>query len=397
MKKKICCVVQRYGMEVNGGAELHCRQISERLTPFYDVEVLTTKAIDYVTWKDEYSEDEEILNSVKVRRFSVAVERNMDKFNEINNRFMLGQLPVIEEKDWMDAQGPYVPKLIEYITAHKRDYDVFIFFTYLYYQTVNGVPEVKEKAILVPDAHDEPFLRMEMFGKLFKQPKAMFFNTNDERILVRKKFQNWKVRCRIGGAGVDLPEDISSQRFSDKYGLENYMIYVGRIDTGKNCEQMFRDFIAYKEAYPGSLKLVLMGKSIIEIPKHPDIVPLGFVDDQDKFDGISGAKFLILPSVFESLSIVVLEAFSLGVPVLVNGACEVLKSHCQRSNGGLYYRNTNEFCATLHYMLHHHDVCSAMGEKGREYVNRYYQWDVVIRKLRGLIEYVMKSNRTEEK
>ena len=132
MKKKICCVVQRYGMEVNGGAELHCRQISERLTPFYDVEVLTTKAIDYMSWKDEYSEDEEILNSVKVRRFSVAVERNMDKFNEINNRFMLGQLPAIEEKDWMDAQGPYVPKLIEYITAHKRDYDVFIFFSVLF-------------------------------------------------------------------------------------------------------------------------------------------------------------------------------------------------------------------------------------------------------------------------
>ena len=350
-----------------------------------------------MTWKDEYSKDEEILNSVKVRRFSVAAERDMDKFNEINNRFMLGQLPAVEEKDWMDAQGPYVPQLIEYITAHKRDYEVFIFFTYLYYQTVNGVPGVKEKAILVPDAHDEPFLRMEIFKKLFKQPKAMFFNTNDERILVRKKFQNWKVRCRIGGAGVDLPEDISSQRFRDKYGLENYIIYVGRIDTGKNCDQMFRDFIAYKEAYPGSLKLVLMGKNIIEIPKHPDIISLGFVDDQDKFDGISGAKFLILPSIFESLSIVVLEAFSLGVPVVVNGACEVLKSHCQRSNGGLYYKDTKEFCATVDYMIHHQDVCIAMGKNGQKYVNRYYQWDVVIRKLRGLIEDVVKSNRIEGK
>ena len=225
----------------------------------------------------------------------------------------------------------------------------------------------------------------------------MFFNTNDERILVRKKFQNWKVRCRIGGAGVDLPEDISSQRFRDKYGLENYIIYVGRIDTGKNCDQMFRDFIAYKEAYPGSLKLVLMGKNIIEIPKHPDIISLGFVDDQDKFDGISGAKFLILPSIFESLSIVVLEAFSLGVPVVVNGACEVLKSHCQRSNGGLYYKDTKEFCATVDYMIHHQDVCIAMGKNGQKYVNRYYQWDVVIRKLRGLIEDVVKSNRIEGK
>ena len=160
---------------------------------------------------------------------------------------------------------------------------------------------------------------------------------------------------------------------------------------------MFRDFIAYKEAYPGSLKLVLMGKSIIEIPKHSDIISLGFVDDQDKFDGISGAKFLILPSIFESLSIVVLESFSLGVPVVVNGACEVLKSHCQRSNGGLYYKDTKEFCATVDYMIHHQDVCIAMGKNGQKYVNRYYQWDVVIRKLRGLIEDVVKSNRIEGK
>ena len=194
-----------------------------------------------------------------------------------------------------------------------------------------------------------------------------------------------------------MPEDISAKRFKEKYHLDEYIIYVGRIDAGKNCDQLFQDFIAYKNKYPGNLKLVLMGKNVISVPEHPDIVALGFVDEQDKFDGISGARFLVLPSKFESLSIVVLEAFSLKIPVLVNSACEVLKSHCIKSQGGLYYENTEEFCEAIHYMINNEGLCRKMGEYGKIYVNRYYQWDVVIRKLRYLIEYVIKSNQSEEK
>ena len=136
MKEKVCCVVQRYGLEVNGGAELHCRELAERLVPYYDVEVLTTKAIDYVTWKDEYKKTEEIINGVKVRRFSVAKERDSVEFNRINDIFMLGGLAREQEQDWMDAQGPYVPALIEYIREHKDNYKVFIFFTYLGSETL---------------------------------------------------------------------------------------------------------------------------------------------------------------------------------------------------------------------------------------------------------------------
>lgn len=397
MKDKICCVVQRYGLEVNGGAELHCRQISERLVPYYDVDVLTTKAIDYMSWKDEYTKSEEEIGGVFVRRFSVEKERDLVEFNQINDRFMQGKLPEEDEKKWMESQGPFVPELLRYITLHKDEYKVFIFFTYLYYQTAMGVPLVKNKAIVVPDAHDEPFLNMNIFNAVFKAPKAIFFNTNDERVLVRKRYRNWNVKYRIGGAGVELPDDVQGQRFKEKYHIGHFMIYVGRIDEGKNCRQLFEDFIDYKKLFPGDLKLVLMGKNVIPVPKHPDIISLGFVDDQDKFDGIAAADFLVLPSKFESLSIVVLEAFSLGIPVLVNGMCEVLKSHCTKSNGGLYYKSTAEFCEAVHYMETNPGVRYQMGQAGKGYVDRYYQWDMVINRLRSLIEYVVQSNRDKEK
>ena len=397
MKEKICCVVQRYGLEVNGGAELHCRQLAERLVPFYDVEVLTTKAIDYMTWKDEYKQSEEMIHGVKVRRFSVSKERNIAEFNQINDKFMQGNLAQKDEQKWMDAQGPYVPELIQYISKHKDDYKVFIFFTYLYYQTAMGIRVVKEKSIVVPDAHDEPFLKMKIFDPVFKSPKAMLFNTEDECMLVRKKYKNWDVKYRIGGAGVDLPNDINGQRFKDKYKLDKYMVYVGRIDEGKNCSQLFRDFITYKKLYPSNLKLILMGKSVIQIPQHPDIISLGFVDDQDKFDGICGSDFLVLPSKFESLSIVVLEAFSLGIPVLVNGVCDVLKSHCTKSNAGLYYKRPAEFCEAVQFLEEHPDVREAMGVLGKAYVEQYYQWDVVIKKFCELIDFVIQSNEFKER
>jgi len=396
MRPKICFVVQRYGMEVNGGAELHCRQLAEHMLPCCDVEVLTSKAIDYMTWKDEYTQDTEVINGITVRRFSVDRPREANRFNTINQEFYDGiWTDTSKEQQWIDEQGPLVPKLIGYIKAHKNDYDVFIFFTYLYYQTVMGVQEVKDKAIVIPTAHDEPFLKMKIFERVFRFPKAFFFNTYEERRLVHKKYYNHFVRDDLGGVGVDIPEHVSAEDFVKKYKLENYIIYVGRIDEGKNCTQLFNDFIEYKQKHPSDLKLVLMGKEVISIPKHRDIISLGFVSDEDKFNGIAGAKLLVLPSKFESLSMVVLEAFSLDIPVLVNGQCEVLRAHCTKSNAGFYYYNSAEFEAMLDYMLSHRDVLTRMGKNGHHYVDENYQWDVIVKKLFRLICYVMAQNNVD--
>ncbi len=393
MKPKVCFVVQRYGLEVNGGAELHCRQLAEHLLPFCDIDVLTTKAVSYVTWADEYTVDEEEINGVHVIRFGVEKPRVMDEFAQINARFVGGApFGADDQNQWLDEQGPLVPSLIDHIRKKKNDYDVFVFFTYLYYQTVRGISVVREKAIVVPDAHDEPFLRMKLIERVFKMPKALFYNTEDERRLVHKKFYNHDIRSEIGGAGVEVPEVVDANRFKKKYGLDNYIIYVGRIDHGKNCPQLFEDFLKFKETDTTGLKLVLMGKEEVPVPKTTDIISLGFVSEEDKFDGIAGAKLLVLPSIFESLSIVVLEAFSLNVPVLVNGTCAVLKSHCVNSNAGFYYYTTQEFCEMLTYLLEHPKLLESMGQLGYKYVEENYQWHVVIEKLYSLILYVMRQN-----
>ncbi|MBS4899482.1 MAG: glycosyltransferase [Clostridiales bacterium] len=391
-KKKICLVVQRYGLEINGGAEQHCRMLAERMLPFYDVEVLTTKAVDYMTWADEYTEDLEVLNGVKVRRFSVVKTRDKETFDEVNYRFHNNMLKRSEEQEWMDKQGPYVPNMISYIREHKNDYEAFLFFTYLYYPTAMGIKEVHDKAIVFSLAHDEPYLQMKIFDDVFLKPRAFFFNTEEERRLVRRKYRNYSVPYMIGGVGVDIPEHVDGEAFKKKYGLDNYIVYVGRIDEGKNCSEMFEYFERYKKSHPGDVKLVLMGKAVIPVPKRKDIVELGFVSDEDKFNGMAGAEFLILPSKFESLSMVVLESFGVKTPVLVNGECEVLKAHCRKSHGGYYYTSYNDFEIKVGKLLSDNDLRKKMGQRGAIYLKKNYQWDLICRKLLYLIESITENN-----
>ncbi len=391
MRKKIALVNQRYGLEVNGGSELYTRQIAERLTDFYDVDVITTKALDYTTWDNHYTADDEYINGVYVIRFPVdkCRAKDFDKFNgEYLQSVSRGLTDIEKEKKWFEKQGPYCPKAIEYIVSHRNDYSAFIFVTYLYYLTVFGLPEAADKSIFIPTAHDEPFIRFEKYKTLFNMPKGFIYLTNEEKELVNGLFHNESIMSDVLGAGVTIPQSVNADRFKEKFGVNNYIIYVGRIDEGKNCPQLFNYFIEYKKRNQNDLKLVLLGKAVCSIPKHKDIISLGFVSDEDKFDGIKGARFLVLPSQFESLSISVLEAMALGVPVLVNGGCEVLKGHCHNSNGGLYYNNYFEFEGCTEYLLSHNKEYSEMSENCLEYIKKNFQWDVIIARIRDLIEKI---------
>lgn len=390
--KKLALVVQRYGLEVNGGAELHARQLTEHLARHYDIEVLTTKAIDYVTWKNEYTEAVEQINGITVRRFGVDKKRNEAKFSRLSSQ-VIGVAHTDElEEEWFDAQGPYCPSLIDYIEEHNNDYDAFVFMTYLYYTTVRGLPKVKDKAVLIPTAHDEPPIYLNYFNRLFRMPKGIFYNTVEEKKFIEQKFNNADIinNGGYGGVGVEVPDNIDAQGFKRERGISHYMVYVGRIDEAKGCRQLFEYFDRYKKenADKEDFKLVLMGKPVIEVPKREDVISLGFVSDEVKFNVIAGADFLVMPSQFESLSMVVLEALSLKVPVLVNGRCLVLKGHCVHGNAGLYYRSYYEFAGCINYYLSHDKERKLIGENGYKYVNDNYRWDVIIQRFCDMIEKI---------
>ena len=130
----------------------------------------------------------------------------------------------------------------------------------------------------------------------------------------------------VVGIGVELPRETRPARFRQAYGIRSpFAVYVGRIDENKGCKELFEFFQRYAATHSGNLSLVLAGGSVMPVPSHPRIRHLGYVPEQDKFDAIAAADVLIMPSFYESLSIVALEAWALGRPVLANGRCDVLR------------------------------------------------------------------------
>lgn len=381
-KKRVAIVNQRYGLEVNGGSEYFTMLLAEHLNQACDVEIITTCAKDYDTWENYYEPGETEIHGITVHRFPVLKARDPKRFQRYEKmRVYMPFLTYGMEQKWIDEQGPYAPDAIAYIRKHADEYDVFIFVTYLYYLTVMGLKEVAAKSILVPTAHDEPFLKMKHYRELFEAPKGYYFNTEEERNIVYEKFHTESIPNEIGGIGIEVPDQTNPVDFKKKYGLNHYMIYVGRIDYGKNCHELFDYFIRYKKEHPGDFKLVLMGKEMIEVPQRDDIISLGFVSEEEKYDGMAGADFLVLPSELESFSIVVLDSLKLGIPVLVNGTCAVLKAHCDKSSGGFYYTDYSGFQEGIDRLLSSEELRSEMGAKGKAYVEAYYQWDVIIQKL----------------
>jgi len=375
---KTAFIVQRYGLEINGGAELHCRWMAEHMRRHWDVEVLTTRAYDYITWKNHYPEGTTEVNGVPVRRFSVSKTRNPVRFGRLQNFIFENEHKESDELAWLDEEGPTSPDLVRFLRTREADYDAFIFFSYRYYHSYHGIRTLPDKSVLVPTAERDPVIHLKIFKDLFRLPRAFIYNSEEEREMIQTVSGNTGVPGLVVGVGTVVPAETSAERFREKHGLAGpYIIYVGRIDENKGCPELFDFFLRFKAQTRSPLKLVLIGNSVLKIPAHPDIIPLGFLPEQDKFDGFAGAEALVMPSFFESLSMVTLEAWALGRPVLANARCDVLQGQCRRSNGGLYYASYGEFREALNLLLGSERLRAALGANGRAYFYANYTWDII--------------------
>jgi glycosyltransferase involved in cell wall biosynthesis len=383
---RLAFVIQRYGLEINGGAELLCREVVEHLSRDFEIEVLTTCARDYVTWENVYLPGTEIVNGVPVRRFPATQTRAPD-FGARSAWLYSHPHTLQDELNWLHAQGPVVPDLVRYIAEHRLDYDVFIFFTYIYYPTALGLRLVADRALLVPTAHDEPPIYLNIYKALFHAPRAILYNTPEEKQLVENLFDVEYIPNEVVGIGIEVPQKLDPDSFRQRYGIDApYVVYVGRVSVSKNCHTLVEYFTRYKVTHPASpLVLVLVGQVEFSLPDRPDIVSLGFVPDEDKFNAVAGAELLLLPSRYESLSIAFLESLALGTPVLCNGASPVLRGHCLRSNAALYYHNYPEFEASLDLLLGNHRLRQILARNGKQYVQHNYTWEQVLRKYHKLI------------
>jgi len=434
---RIAFIVQRYGSEVLGGSEQLCRLLAERLAIQHDVEVLTTCARDYVTWKNEYPEGSDRVRGVTVRRFATARTRDIESFNRYSEWIFANPHTRDDEMEWLKQQGPWCPALLDHLRRQHQQYDVLIFFTYLYATSVLGTEINPGRSVLVPTAHDEPAIKLGIFKDLFNRVAALCYLTESERQFVQRQFLDRPLLEELIGVGIDIPqqqpyprmpipleeesagngdsngesgetakagsgpeasdadsrtEDDHSTREFPSHLLERgsvfrrrhrlygpLALYGGRIDPGKGCEELIEYFSSYVRE-GGDATLALMGVKLMALPEEPFIRFAGLLSDGERLQALGAATVVICPSPYESLSLLALEAMSVGTPVLVNARSAVLVEHCVRSNGGLWYADRNEFIECLNLLMSDARLRAALGRNGRDYVRKNYRWEVVLGK-----------------
>jgi len=388
---RIAVAVQRYGADINGGAELHARYIAERLSRHAQVEVVTTCARDYVTWRNERPAGVETINGIPVRRFPVDRERDPREFGRLSERVFEHQHSIADELAWLASEGPSSRALVDYL-ARAEGFDFVLLFSVRYYHAYHAARRLPSKAILVPTAERDPAVCLGIFGPVFRSVRAIMYNSHEERAMINAARCNTSVPGVIVGCWSEVPERTDPARFRRTFGIERpFAIYIGRIDENKGCGELFDFYRRYAASFPRALDLVLIGSAVLSVPALPRIHHLGFLGDEDKFDALAAADLLIMPSYYESLSMVALEAWALGKPVLANGRCDVLKGQCIRSNAGLYYETYEEFAEALYSLESNGPLHGRLGRNGREYFLANYTWPVIEGKYLDLFAQLTKA------
>jgi len=380
---KLACVVHRFGAEIAGGSEAHCRQIAEHLAQAHDVTVLTSCAADHVTWANHYPAGESTVGRVRVRRFETARRRDLHRFRDISRIVFSGRASAAQQEEWFRENGPDVPALLDHLRRHGGDYDRILFWSYRYFQTYFGLPLVADRSILVPTAEEDPLIRVDALETFFALPRGYLFLTPEEAALVGDRCQLLAPSAVIG-IGLEPAAGGGDRAALDALGLADpFVLYLGRVDPNKGCDTLLRYFSRY--AAGRDVRLVLAGPANMPVPAHPAIRSLGFVGDGLREALLTRARVLVMPSRYESLSMALLEAWNRGVPALVNARCDVLRGQVRRADGGLYYSGAAEFAAALDYLLDRPADARAIGGQGLAYVEHEYRWPAVMKKIETIL------------
>ena len=386
---KLAFVVQRYGAGIAGGSEGHCRELAERLSSRHAITVLTTCANDYVTWENASPAGRSVENGVQVLRFPVAHPRRMQVFADISDEVFDSQAPRARQVEWFRENGPATPALLDHLRAHGHEFDLVLFWTFRYYQSYFGLPLVEQRAILVPTAEEDAAIDLDALGEFFDKPAGYLFMTPEERELVSRRALHPLRASAVVGIGLEpVPVGDTPRAPIDRLDIpHSYLLYLGRVDPNKGCDALLDSFQEYA-ATRADVALVLAGPAKMQIPEHPQIRALGYVSDDVRSALLAHASALVVPSPYESLSIVLLEAWNYGVPALVNGRCKVLAGQVQRANGGLYYMFPTEFDEAADYLLTQHAERDALGRQGLAYIEREYRWPTVLARVEDLMQQV---------
>lgn len=380
----IAFVTPRYGCDVLGGAERGAQAWAEQLSARgFTVEVLTTNAVDLASWRSTSLPEQEVINGVLVRRFAVDPV-DPRGFHEVQIKAAQGEIITRRDEERFMQHNLRSRALEEYIANHREEYAAFVFTPYLFGTTYYAAKQAGDRAFHIPCLHNEPAAQFTMFREMLEEARGIFFNSPAEERLAREQLHLANPFTTVLGYGfADQPLQGDPMRFRQRTGVQTpFLLYSGRLEEAKNVALLIDWFIAYKTSRPDShVKLVLAGKGELSIPDHPDIVRLGIVYAQELADTYAACVALCQLSLNESFSIVMMEAWQQGRPVIVHSDCAVTRDHVERSGGGYACGNVTSFISAVDQLLTDSKLAMTLGELGRRYVQANYSWSVLTERM----------------
>lgn len=386
---KIGFVIPWYGENIPGGAEMELREVATHLQRAgVEVEILTTCVKEFsADWNENYyAAGTAMVDDVMVRRFPVR-RRDTAAFDRVNRKLMQGLSISRQEEQTFVEEMVNSPQLYEYLKNASDAYDLYVFIPYMFGTTYYGMQVQPEKSVLIPCFHDEAYAYLRLFRQAYVKARGMIYNAMPEMELANRLYDFSVTEQICMGIGMDTAIEADGAAFRAAYGIDQpFLLYAGRKDAGKNVHTLLQYFAEYKKRHADDdLQLVMIGGGQMDIPKavKNDVYDLGFVTTQDKYNAMAAAELLCQPSHNESFSLVIMESWLCGRPVLVHSKCAVTRDFAKRSNGGLYFRDYFEFEGCVNYLRTHPEAAQQMGENGGQFVRENFDWDVIVEKYKA--------------
>ncbi|EMY71744.1 glycosyltransferase family 4 protein [Leptospira vanthielii] len=386
---KILIITARFLEHASGGAEKLAYDYASILSESNDVTVCTSCAKDYVSWKNEFPKGDSVENQIRIIRFLVKQTRNIGKMNHILNRCLEKGDSVSDKEqfEFLKEQGPYCPDLVDYVANEQNSFDITILIGYLYYPVVASIPKLKIPFVIVPTFHDEPPFRLPMYRKTYSNRYIYSFNAPEEMSVyeayTKQKAQFYFLIGTYVNDTLKNPKPVPSH--------SNQLITIGRIEPAKGYPELFEFFQIWKLfSHRTDVTIKCLGSiASMETPKDPLIAFTGFVSEEEKNSEIQKSFLLLNPSAFESFSISIMEAWIQEKAVLVNAKSTVMRGHCLRSQGGLFYSDSLSFQRTLDFLLENRKIATRLGQNGREYVLANFSKEVIRKKLNQMVNMLL--------
>jgi glycosyltransferase involved in cell wall biosynthesis len=393
---RLAIVTPWFGTDLRGGAEQQSWQLAEELAVRgHAVDVLTTCCASF---NDDWGRNTlaagiERRGNVTVRRFKVS-KRDRRAFNRVN-AILMALRPADLRRSVSplgddDARAFYENNinseaLYAYLSSEGDKYSHVLFLPYLYGPTLFGLPLVADRAYLQPCLHEESYAFLTRVAEVAHMAKGLLLNSNGELELATRLFGPGILKkSHIVGEGVsaiaDLPSGATRVGGFTPAG-ERYILYLGRQDGAKNVPMIVQAFAAFRRRQPTSqLKLVLAGERPVSYGDSTKaILDLGPVSEPEKAALLAHCRGLVQPSLNESFSRVIYEAWTHGRPVIVHADCLPTQSAVAASGGGFVASTVASWEDALIRIDTATDrELNEMGARGRSYAREVSSWPTVI-------------------